>query len=67
MDVLMQLPVPLLHIMRDIRIEQLEEQKRQMDQSVNTPANAGVVPQNQQPVMPMISPDSLQELTDELS
>ena len=63
----MQLPVPLLHIMRDIRIEQLEEQKRQMDQSVNTPANAGVVPQNQQPVTPMITPDSLQELTDELS
>jgi hypothetical protein len=61
MDVLLQLPVPLLHIMRDIRIEQLEEQKRQMDQqqnSMNSPANAGVVP--------VIPAEGLQELTDEL-
>lgn len=61
MDVLLQLPVPLLHIMRDIRIEQLEEQKKQMDQQqniMNSPANAGVVP--------AVSADSLQELTDEL-
>lgn len=61
MDVLLELPVPLLHMMRDIRIEQLEEQKRQMDQSVNTPAQAGAVPQMPQGGI------SLEDLADELS
>ena len=62
MDVLLNLPVPLLHIMRDIRMEQLEEQKRQMDQSVNTPANAGAVPPPGG-----ISQEGLDELANELS
>jgi hypothetical protein len=61
MDVLLELPLPLLHIMRDIRMEQLEEQKRQMEQGANTPANAGVPP------LPMMSPDGLEDLTNELS
>ena len=61
MDVLLSLPVPLLHIMRDIRMEQLEEQKRQMDQSQNGRNN----PQ-QQGVIPSIPAEGLQELTDEL-
>jgi len=61
MDVLLELPVPLLHIMRDIRIEQLEEQKKQMDQSMNTPAVAGAVPSLNG------LGQGLEELTDELS
>ena len=42
----MQLPLPLLHIMRDIRMEQLEEQRKEMETSNvgGTPANAGVLP-----------------------
>ena len=58
MDVLLELPLPLLHIMRDIRMEQLEEQKRQMEQGTNTPANAGVPP---------LPADGLEDLTNELS
>ena len=40
----MQLPLPLLHIMRDIRMEQLEEQRKEMETSNigGAPANAGV-------------------------
>ena len=61
MDVLLELPVPLLHIMRDIRMEQLEEQKRQMDQSQNSLNNP------QQPgVVPTIPAEGLQELADGL-
>jgi hypothetical protein len=61
MDVLLELPVPLLHIMREIRIEQLEEQKRQMDQS-----QSGLNNPHQQGVIPTIPAEGLQELTDEL-
>ena len=58
MEMLMQLPLPLLHIMRDIRLEQLEEQKREMDKSMSTVPNTGGVP---------INPSGAQELMDELS
>ena len=60
----MELPLPLLHIMKDIRIEQLEEQKKQIDQQQNSLNNSppGVVP-----TAPSVNPVELQDLANELS
>lgn len=63
MDVLGQLPMQLLHIMRDIRMEQLEEQRRQVESQTNqnnSPHNGAVIPQN------IVGGSGLEDMLEEL-
>lgn len=47
MEVLLQLPLQQVHIMRDIRLKQIEEQQKQTEKEhaqASAPAKAGVHP-----------------------
>ena len=44
MEIIGELPLPLLHVMRDIRMKELEEQNRDMQSSGPAPASAGGPP-----------------------
>lgn len=65
MDILLQLPLQQLHIMRDIRIKQLEEQQREMANTTRgsaPPASAGGMPRT-----PQIPSTAVEDLITELS
>lgn len=62
MEILLNLPVKLLNIMKDIRMKQLQEQQRSLEEksAVKAPQPRG----QQQPVIPA---GGLSDLIDELS
>lgn len=72
-EMLVQMPLPFVHCLRDIRLKQLEEQKRKQDiasAQMHRTMNSGNNPQQHQPKMPSFSgidDSALDDLVDELA
>lgn len=70
LEMLVRMPLPFVHCLRDIRLQQLEEQKRRQD-ILNTQMKHPVTPQSPQPYQPpnigMVNDAELDDIVEDLA
>jgi hypothetical protein len=69
MDVVLQLPAAFVNELRDVRIAQMEEQKRKMEEEMAAKNKAVKMPNGKQPSpgLPLYGTSSLEDVIDEFT